>query len=104
MGPKWGVQLLHKATEGSAVMCPPADEKGKASQKPAETPLADLPAAPDFEAMAQNMGKLVEQAEKSGDDLMRNWAHNSRVLLARPDLFVYRDWCEGGLVRENRRL
>ena len=28
----------------------------------------------------------------------------ARVLLARPDLFVYRDWCEGGLVRENRRL
>ncbi|SCL16446.1 hypothetical protein GA0070624_1018 [Micromonospora rhizosphaerae] len=48
--------------------------------------------------------KLVEQAERSGDELMRNWAHNSRVLLARPNLFVYRDWCEGGLVRENRRI
>lgn len=48
--------------------------------------------------------KLVEQAERDGDEPMRTWAHNSRVLLARPELFVYRDWCEGGLVRENRRL
>ena len=48
--------------------------------------------------------KLVEQAERDGDELMKIWAHNGRVLLARPDLFVYRDWCEGGLVRENRRL
>ena len=44
--------------------------------------------------------KLVEQAERTGDEPMRIWAHNSRVLLARPDLFVYRDWCEGGLVRQ----
>ena len=48
--------------------------------------------------------KLVEQAERDGDELMGTWAHNSRMLLARQDLFVYRDWCEGGLVRENRRL
>ncbi|TDC37315.1 hypothetical protein [Micromonospora sp. KC213] len=48
--------------------------------------------------------KLVEQAEREGDELMRNWAHNSRVLLDRPGLFDYPDWCEGGLVRENRRL
>ncbi|PWU59999.1 hypothetical protein DLE60_13320 [Micromonospora globispora] len=48
--------------------------------------------------------KLVEQAERGGDELMRNWAHNSRMLLARPELFVYHDWCEGGLVRDNRRL
>jgi hypothetical protein len=48
--------------------------------------------------------KLVERAERVGDELMLNWAHNSRVLLARPGLFAYPDWCEGGLVRENRRL
>jgi hypothetical protein len=52
----------------------------------------------------RRLRKLVEQAERTGDELMRTWAHNSRVLLARPDLFVYRDWCEGGLVRENRRI
>ncbi|WP_018723679.1 hypothetical protein [Salinispora fenicalii] len=48
--------------------------------------------------------KLVERAEREGDELMRTWAQNSRTLLAQPDVFVYRDWCEGGLVRENRRL
>ena len=41
---------------------------------------------------------------EEGDELMRSWAHNTRVLLARPDLFDYHDWCEGGLVRENRRI
>ncbi len=64
MGPKWGVQLLRMAIKGNAIMCPPADEKGKTSQKPAETPFAELPPVPDFESMAQNMGKLVEQAGK----------------------------------------
>ncbi|WP_329017211.1 hypothetical protein OG271_12190 [Micromonospora rifamycinica] len=48
--------------------------------------------------------KLVERAERDGDELVRNWAHNSRVLLARQELFTYHDWCEGGLVRDNRRL
>ena len=42
--------------------------------------------------------------EEYGDEQMEIWAHNSRVLLARQDLFDYYDWCEGGLVRENRRL
>jgi hypothetical protein len=46
----------------------------------------------------------VEQAEEYGDELMVTWAHNSRVLLAKPDLFDYHDWCEGGLVRQSRRL
>ena len=32
------------------------------------------------------------------------WAHNTRVLLAMPELFDYHDWCEGGLVRSPRRL
>ena len=45
-------------------MCPPADEKRKTGEKPAEAPFVELPAVPDFEAMAQNMGKLVEQAGK----------------------------------------
>ncbi|MEV4845267.1 hypothetical protein AB0K20_18910 [Micromonospora matsumotoense] len=48
--------------------------------------------------------KLVEQAERDGDELVRNWAYNSRVLLTRQELFTYHDWCEGGLVRDNRRL
>ncbi|WP_018585613.1 hypothetical protein [Salinispora arenicola] len=48
--------------------------------------------------------KLVELAERDGDELMRTWAHNSRFLRDQPNAFVYRDWCEGGLVRANRRL
>ncbi|MEV0154188.1 hypothetical protein AB0H57_10670 [Micromonospora sp. NPDC050686] len=52
----------------------------------------------------RHLRRLIGRAERYGDEPMRLWAHNSRTLLDRPDLFVYRDWCEGGLVRENRRL
>ncbi|HTF11215.1 MAG TPA: hypothetical protein VK659_23875 [Asanoa sp.] len=52
----------------------------------------------------RRLRKLAQQAESLGDDQMRTWAHNSRVLLAKPELFDYRDWCEGGLVRSGRRL
>lgn len=52
----------------------------------------------------RRLRKLVEQAEDEGDDLLKMWAHNTRVLLAIPDLFDYHDWCEGGLVRSPRRL
>jgi hypothetical protein len=52
----------------------------------------------------RKLRKLVEQAEQYGDEMMTVWAHNSRVLLAKPKLFDYHDWCEGGLVRRPRRL
>jgi hypothetical protein len=52
----------------------------------------------------RRLRKMVEQAEQEGDELMRIWAHNVRMLLARPDLFDYHDWCEGGLVRNPRRI
>lgn len=52
----------------------------------------------------RRLRKLVEQAEADGDDTLTTWAHNTRVLLARPELFDYHDWCEGGLVRAPRRL
>jgi hypothetical protein len=53
----------------------------------------------------RKLRRLVEQAEEQGDELMVIWAHNVRVLLARPDdTFDYHDWCEGGLVRSSRRL
>jgi hypothetical protein len=52
----------------------------------------------------RRLRKLVEQAESEGDEIMRMWAHNTRVLTAIPELFEYRDWCEGGLVRQPRRL
>ncbi|MDQ0367879.1 hypothetical protein J2S42_004548 [Catenuloplanes indicus] len=52
----------------------------------------------------RRLRKLVETAEDDGDELMAIWAHNARVLLARPELFDYHDWCEGGLVRQSRRL
>lgn len=52
----------------------------------------------------RRLRKLVEQAEEYGDEPVEIWAHNSRVLLARQDLFDYHDWCEGGLVRNPRRI
>ena len=53
----------------------------------------------------RRLKKLVEQAEAEGDELLVTWAHNVRMLLARPkELFDYHDWCEGGLVRHPRRL
>ena len=52
----------------------------------------------------RRLRRLVEQAEQDGDELIRTWAHNTRVLLARPELFDYHDWCEGGLVRRPRQI
>lgn len=52
----------------------------------------------------RRLRKLVEQAEQLGDEPMVVWAHNSRMLLAQPQLFSYHDWCEGGLVRNSRRI
>jgi hypothetical protein len=52
----------------------------------------------------RRLRKLVEKAEAGGDELMATWAHNVRVLLARPSLFEFREWCEGGLVRSGHRL
>ena len=59
----------------------------------------------DFRAHPKRkLRKFVEQAEDGGDDPLITWAHNTRMLLARPELFQYHDWCEGGLVRQPRRL
>jgi hypothetical protein len=52
----------------------------------------------------RRLRKLVEHAERHGDESMATWAHNTRMLLAKPELFEYHDWCEGGLVRQPRRL
>jgi hypothetical protein len=52
----------------------------------------------------RRLRKLVQQAESLGDEPMMVWAHNSRVLPATPDLFEYHYGCEGGLVRQGRRL
>lgn len=52
----------------------------------------------------RKLRRFVEMAEAEGDEFLGTWAHNTRMLLARPDLFGYHDWCEGGLVRNPRRL
>ena len=52
----------------------------------------------------RRLRRLVERAEDAGDEQLQLWAHNTRMLLAVPELFDYRDWCEGGLVRQPRRL
>ncbi len=52
----------------------------------------------------RRLRKFVENAEHDGDEMPVIWAHNVRMLLARPELFDYHDWCEGGLVRNPRRI
>jgi hypothetical protein len=52
----------------------------------------------------RKLRKFVERAEEIGDEPMSIWAHNCRVLMTRPELFDYAQWCEGGLVRNPRRL
>jgi hypothetical protein len=52
----------------------------------------------------RRLRKFVEQAEEQGDQPLTTWAHNVRTLQSQPDLFSYHDWCEGGLVRDPRRL
>ncbi len=52
----------------------------------------------------RKLKKFVESAEEDGDEPMAIWAHNTRMLLAHPGLFDYHEWCEGGLVRNPRRL
>jgi len=59
----------------------------------------------DFSAHPKRkLRKLVERAESEGDEFMRTWAFNVRVLLARPEMFDFHEWCEGGLVRTQGRL
>jgi hypothetical protein len=52
----------------------------------------------------RRLRKFVETAEQAGNEMLGIWAHNVRMLLARPELFEYHDWCEGGLVRSPRRI
>lgn len=52
----------------------------------------------------RRLRKMLEHAEQDGDALLAIWAHNVRALMGRPQLFEYHDWCEGGLVREPRRI
>jgi hypothetical protein len=52
----------------------------------------------------RRLRKFVENAERVSDEMLVVWAHNVRMLLARPELFDYQDWCEGGLVRSPRRI
>ncbi|MGC9667062.1 hypothetical protein ACNTMW_10970 [Planosporangium sp. 12N6] len=52
----------------------------------------------------RRLRKFVESAEHGGDEMLVVWAHNVRMLLTRPELFDYHDWCEGGLVRNPRRI
>lgn len=52
----------------------------------------------------KRLRRLVERAEATADVALARWAHNCRVLLARPDLFDYAEWCQGELVRRPRRI
>ncbi|MGH8877722.1 MAG: hypothetical protein ACRD0P_10330 [Stackebrandtia sp.] len=48
--------------------------------------------------------KILEQAESTQDAWVELWVENTRALIRNPDLFDYRDWCQGGLARRPRRL
>jgi hypothetical protein len=52
----------------------------------------------------RRLRRLIERAAAEGDEALRLWAANCRALLERPELFDYPDWCEGGLVRQPRRI
>jgi polyhydroxyalkanoate synthase len=45
-------------------MSPPATDRAQAGASPASSAPVDAPRLPDFDAMAQNMGRLVEEAGK----------------------------------------
>jgi hypothetical protein len=52
----------------------------------------------------RKLRKFLEQAEEQGDEALTTWAYNVRKLQSDADLFDYHDWCEGGLVRNPRRI
>lgn len=48
--------------------------------------------------------KLLKHAEALGDAWVSLWVHNTKALISDPNLFDYREWCQGGLARRPRRL
>ncbi|WP_025273251.1 hypothetical protein [Haloglycomyces albus] len=52
----------------------------------------------------KRLEKLLEKAEESGDEYVGLWRTNTRRLMAKPKLFNYNDWCNGGLVYRPRQI
>lgn len=52
----------------------------------------------------RKLGRLLEQADANGDAWVALWAYNTRQLIAKPKLFDYAEWCDGGLARRPRRI
>lgn len=52
----------------------------------------------------RKLRRYVDEAGRRGDAPLQLWAHNTRALLERSDLFDYPDWYKGGLVRSPRRI
>ncbi|HZE38723.1 MAG TPA: hypothetical protein VE172_07905 [Stackebrandtia sp.] len=48
--------------------------------------------------------RILEQADATADPWVQLWVHNTNALISNPDLFDYREWCQGGLARRPRRL
>lgn len=48
--------------------------------------------------------KLLDQADATGDAWVALWVTNTKALISNPDLFDYKEWCQGGLARRPRRL
>ena len=52
----------------------------------------------------RRLEKYVRRAAEVGDEQLRVWAHNCRMLMSHPELFSHEEWMEGGLVRRPRRI
>ncbi|TWJ11428.1 hypothetical protein LX16_2147 [Stackebrandtia albiflava] len=48
--------------------------------------------------------RLLEQAAATQDAWVLLWVHNTKALISDPELFDYKEWCQGGLARRPRRL
>ncbi|HIV57785.1 MAG TPA: hypothetical protein H9902_07490 [Candidatus Stackebrandtia faecavium] len=48
--------------------------------------------------------KLLDRANQTGDAWVKLWVTNTKALIDDPNLFDYREWCQGGLARRPRRL
>lgn len=52
----------------------------------------------------KKVDKLLEAASEYRDQWVRLWVRNTKALIKYPKLFDYQEWCNGGLVRNPRRI
>jgi hypothetical protein len=62
------------------------------------------PSARASRRQRHRLAKLIEDAARDRDEIMRTWAHNCRTLHDHSHVFRDEDWIDGGLARYPRRL